>query len=119
MFFEDYGDESPQDKLASEIYRIREKSMASSRKSHSNSSDYEVKTRTNDKWIEFYPPQHQNKPKLLRLFSPTGLFEEKVDISMIKKHFFMPEMLIIYTDGSIESFNDIHYKIEVEDTEDE
>lgn len=119
MLFEDGGNELPQDRLASEIYRIKENSMASSRKSNSNSSDYEVKTRTNDKWIEFYPPQNRNTNKVLRLFSPNGLFEEKVDISVIKKHFFMPEMLIIYTDGSIESFNDIHYKIEVEDAEDE
>ena len=50
MLSEDYAS-SGQDRLASEIYRIRENSMASSRKSNSNSSDYEVKTRTNDKWI--------------------------------------------------------------------
>jgi hypothetical protein len=118
MFFDDYVDSSPQDRLASEIYRIRENGMASSRKSNSNSSDYEVKTRTNDKWIEFYPPQNRNTTKILRLFNPNGLFEEKTNISVIKKHFFMPEMLIVYIDGSIESFNDIHYKIEVEDVED-
>jgi hypothetical protein len=105
MFFENAPGK---DKLASEIYEIRKQNTEKSKKS---SSDYKVKIRTNDKWIEFYPPDN----KILRIFSPTGLFPEKLEVLIIKKHFFLPEMLIHYFDGSIESFNDIHYKIEVMD----
>ena len=115
MLFEDCGSNSPQDKLALEVYNLRTKNMASSRSSE-NYYDTEVKISCRDKWIEFYPPANTNK--VLRLFSPKGLFEEKVDILMIKKYYHLPEMLIQYTDGSIESFVDVHYKIEVEDARD-